>query len=73
MQDRKPALAGGVITDVLQFFVDSFQGHDLQIEANEFQEPKILVSTTKDFLLKIVGNWLHHCAHFECCVTEDDW
>ena len=30
------ALAGRVITDVLQFFVDSFQGHDLQIEANEF-------------------------------------
>jgi len=25
------ALAGRVITDVLQFFVDSFQGHDLQI------------------------------------------
>ena len=33
-----------------------FKAMIYKIEANEFQEPKVLVLTPKDFLLKIVGN-----------------
>ena len=44
------ALAGRVITDVLQFFVDSFQGHDLQI-SNQLE--------TGAYLSRMLKLWIY--------------
>ena len=72
------ALAGRVITDVLQFFVDSFQGHDLQISNHWTWElifglGALNICPDRWKYLKSHHFLLRRSIHFQCCVTANDW